>query len=125
VGQDQGADGRDVRASRAIVRAMAMEYLIDFRIRIPDDAPDDEVRERQDGEVTRVAELAREGHALRVWRPLPVPEDGSVRVFGLYRADSDEHLREILDSLPLAPWFETTITALEEHPNDPARLTAA
>jgi muconolactone D-isomerase len=99
-----------------------MEYLIDFRIVVPSDAPPAEVEERMKGEVDRVAELAHQGHALRVWRPLPVPEDGSIRVFGLYRADSDAQLQEILDSLPLAPWFETVVTPLQEHPNDPARL---
>jgi muconolactone D-isomerase len=99
-----------------------MEYLIDFHINVPADAPAAEVQQRMDGEVTRVAELAHEGRALRVWRPLPVPDDGSIRVFGLYQADSDDELTAILDSLPLRPWFETTVTPLQEHPNDPARL---
>ena len=98
-----------------------MEYLVDFRVTVPAGAPPAEVREREAGETTRVAELAREGHALRVWRPLPVPEDGSTRVFGLYRADSDAQLREILDSLPLAPWMDMAVTPLQEHPNDPGR----
>jgi muconolactone D-isomerase len=100
-----------------------MEYLIDFLITIPDGAPPGEVRERLDGETTRVAELAAEGHALRVWRPLP--EDGRRRALGLYRAASDAELETILDSLPLRPWMEITVTPLAEHPNDPARAAVS
>jgi hypothetical protein len=51
-----------------------MDYLIEFIITIPDDAPPPEIEQRLAGETTRVAELAVEGHALRVWTPLP--EDG-------------------------------------------------
>lgn len=100
-----------------------MEYLIDFLITIPADAPEAEIRERLDGETTRVAELAAEGHAVRVWRPLP--EDGRRRALGLYRAGDDAELEAILDSLPLRPWMEITVTPLAEHPNDPARAAAA
>jgi muconolactone delta-isomerase len=32
---------------------------------------------------------------------------------------ADEQLTEILDSLPLRPWMEITVTPLGEHPNDP------
>jgi muconolactone D-isomerase len=98
-----------------------MEYLIDFLLRIPDDAPEAEVRKRLEGEAARVAELAAEGHALRVWKPLP--DDG--RALGLYRAASDAELQAILDSLPLRPWMEVTVTPLAEHPNDPAVTAAA
>ena len=73
-------------------------------------------------DVGEFAELAVEGHALRVWTPLP--EDGRRRALGLYRAASDQELQAILDSLPLRPWMEISVTALAEHPNDPARLAA-
>jgi muconolactone D-isomerase len=100
-----------------------MEYLIDFLITIPHDASADEVRERLDGETTRVAELAAEGRALRVWKPLP--DDGRRRALGLYRAGSDSELEAILDSLPLRPWMDITVTPLAAHPNDPAGQAAA
>jgi muconolactone D-isomerase len=95
-----------------------MDYLVEFIITIPDDAPLPEIEQRLAGETTRVAELAAQGHALRVWKPLP--EDGRQRALGLYRAASDEELEAILDSLPLRPWMEISVTALAEHPNDPA-----
>ena len=99
-----------------------MDYLVEFTTTIPDDAPPAEVEQRLAGEAARVAELAAQGHALRVWKPLP--EDGRQRAVGLYRAASDEELEAILDSLPLRPWMEISVTALAEHPNDPARSAA-
>src|SRR6516165_4624075 len=95
-----------------------MDYLIDFIITIPDDAQPAEIEKRLADETARVAELAAQGHALRVWKPLP--EDGRRRALGLYRATSDAELEAILDSLPLRPWMEFSVTPLAEHPNDPA-----
>src|SRR6476469_9166932 len=86
-----------------------MDYLVEFIITIPDDAPPAEIEQRIAGETTGVAELAAQGHALRVWKPLP--EDGRQRALGLYRAASDEELEAILDSLPLRPWMEISVTA--------------
>jgi muconolactone D-isomerase len=99
-----------------------MDYLVEFTIAIPDDALPEEIEQRLAGETTRVAELAAQGHALRVWKPLP--EDGRQRALGLYRTTSDQELEAILDSLPLRPWLEISVTALAEHPNDPARTRA-
>ena len=96
-----------------------MDYLVEFIITIPAHATPPEIEDRSAGETTRVAELAAQGHVLRVWKPLP--EDGRRRALGLYRAASDEELDAILDSLPLRPWMEISVTALAEHPNDPAR----
>jgi muconolactone D-isomerase len=98
-----------------------MEYLVDFTIIVPDGTPPAELEERSTGEGARVAELAEQGHALRVWKPLP--EDGRWRALGLYRADDDAELQTILESLPLYPWMEITIQSLAEHPNDPAMAT--
>ena len=94
-----------------------MEYLVEFIITIPDDAPPAEIEQRLAGETIRVAELAAQGHTLRVWKPLP--DDGRRRALGLYRAASDEELEAIFDSLPLRPWMEISVTALAKHPNDP------
>jgi muconolactone D-isomerase len=99
-----------------------MDYLVEFTITIADDAPPAEIEQRVAGETTRVAELAAQGHVLRVWKPLP--EDGRQRALALYRAGSDNELAAILDSLPLRPWMDISVTALAEHPNDPARSKA-
>src|SRR5438552_2002199 len=102
--------------------AIVMEYLVDFTIRVPEGTPTSEVEQRTTGELTRVAELAAQGHALRVWKPLP--DDGRSRAIGLYRAADDTELHAILESLPLRPWMEISVTALAEHPNDPALSSA-
>jgi muconolactone delta-isomerase len=96
-----------------------MDYLVVFITAIPDDLPPPEIEQRLAGETTRVPELAAQGHAVRVWKLLP--EDGRQRALGLYRAASGEELEAILDSLPLRPWIEISVTPLAEHPNDPAR----
>ena len=99
-----------------------MDYLVDFTITAPEGTTAAELEQRTTGEVARVAELAAQGHALRVWKPLP--DDGRWRAVGLYRAADDAELQAILESLPLWPWMEVSVTALAEHPNDPALSSA-
>ena len=48
-----------------------MDYLVDFTLTVPEGTPASELEQRTTGEGARVAELAAEGHALRVWKPLP------------------------------------------------------
>ena len=99
-----------------------MDYLVDFTITVPEGTPASEIQERMAGEGTRVVELAAQGHVLRVWKPMP--DDGRSRAVGLYRAADDTELQAILESLPLRPWMEISVTALGEHPNDPALSSA-
>jgi muconolactone delta-isomerase len=94
-----------------------VDFLVEFDIQIPDDAPGLEVEERERGEAAAVARLAREGHVVRVWKP-PV-EPGESKALGLYRADSQTQLDDLLGALPLAAWMRVTVTPLEPHPNDP------
>ena len=75
-----------------------MEYLIDFTVDIPDGTPSTDVDRRARAETERVDALAREGHVLRVWRPMP--DDGRLRAIGLYRADDEAELNAILETLP-------------------------
>ena len=100
-----------------------MDYLVDFTLTVPEGTPASELELRTTGEGTRVAELAAQGHALRVWKPLP--DDGRSRAVGLYRAADDTELHAILESLPLRPWMEISVKVLAEHPNDPALSSAA
>jgi muconolactone D-isomerase len=100
-----------------------MDYLVDFTITVPEGTPASELEQRMMGEEARVAELAAQGHAVRVWKPLP--DDGPPRAIGLYRAEDNAELQAILESLPLRPWMEILVTPLGEHPNDPALSSAA
>ena len=97
-----------------------MEYLVDFTIDIPDGTSSNDVDRRARAEAERVDALGREGHVVRVWRPMP--DDGRGRAIGLYRADDEAELNKILETLPLYPWMTVSVRALAPHPNDPAPL---
>ncbi|HEV2923930.1 MAG TPA: muconolactone Delta-isomerase family protein [Solirubrobacteraceae bacterium] len=94
-----------------------MDFLVDFTIVVPEGTADAELQQRVSAESARVAELAADRHALRVWKP--VPDDGRWRAVGLYRAADDSELQSILATLPHYPWMEITVRPLAEHPNDP------
>jgi muconolactone delta-isomerase len=96
-----------------------MEFLVEFQVKVPVGTPDAEVEQRQGAEAAAAAKLAEDGHLVRLWRR-PLVGDGTTAV-GLYRADSEAQLEELLAALPLADWLRVTVTRLEEHPNDPAR----
>ena len=93
---------------------MTVEFLVEFEIDVPPQTPEAEVTERERAETAAAAQLAEDGHLLRVW-------NGPGAVVALYRADSDAQLRCLLDALPLREWMDVTVTALAPHPNDPVR----
>jgi muconolactone delta-isomerase len=95
-----------------------MEFLVEFQINVPDGTPDAEVKDRQRAEASATAKLADQGHLLRVWkRPAAA---GDTTVVGLYRADSQAQLDDLLGALPLSQWMQLTVTPLQPHLNDPA-----
>ena len=94
-----------------------MEFLVEFQSHIPNGTPESEVNARYKAEADASAELAREGHLLRLWRPPAAP--GERKALGLYRADSEAQLDNLLDALPLHDWMQVTVTPLESHPSDP------
>jgi muconolactone D-isomerase len=98
-----------------------MEFLADMRTYVPDGTPDSEVRDTQAREAVRASELAAQGHLLRLWKP-PV-EPGEWRTIGLWRADGERELQEILVTLPLHVWMKVDVTPLASHPNDPGSST--
>jgi muconolactone D-isomerase len=100
-----------------------MEYLVEFTTDVPDGTSSSDVDRRARAEAERVDALAKEGHAVRVWRPMP--DDGRWRAIGLYRADDEAELHAILESLPLYSWMSISVRALAPHPNDPARISDA
>jgi len=95
-----------------------MEFLVEFEVEVPPDAPVAEVEQRHRAESAAAAKLAEEGHLVRLWRR-PLIGDGTTAI-GLYRAFSQAQLEELLAGLPLADWLRVTVTSLEAHPNDPA-----
>jgi len=95
-----------------------VEFLTDMRTTVPEGTPEQEVQDTKDREAVRAHELVEAGNLLRLWRPPLAP--GEWRTLGLFRADSEQELLEILASLPLHVWMTVEITPLEPHPNDPA-----
>jgi muconolactone D-isomerase len=94
------------------------EFLVEFDIHVPDGTPESEVSAGYNAEAKASAELARQGHLVRLWRPPVAP--GERKAVGLYRADSREQLDAMLSELPLNGWAHTVVTPLESHPNDPS-----
>lgn len=94
-----------------------MEYLTDMVTTVPEGTSSAKVDELRAAEALRAAELAKAGHLMRLWRPPLKP--GEWRSIGLFRADDETELRQILDSLPLHIWMKVSITPLTPHPNDP------
>ena len=95
-----------------------MEFLVEFEVTVPGEAPATEVAVRQQAEASAAARLVDEGHLVRLWKPPAAP--GETKALGLYRADSEAQLAALLSALPLHDWMQVTVTPLEPHPNDPA-----
>ena len=94
-----------------------MEFLVEFEFEVPAGTPDEEVEQRQRAESAAAAELAKDGHLVRLWRR-PYVGDGTTAI-GLYRADSEAELDDLFAGLPLADWLRVKVTPLATHPNDP------
>ena len=96
-----------------------MEYLVTMTTRVPEGTSAAAVQDVRAREAARSGELAAEGHLLRLWRP-PV-QPGEWRTLGLFAADDDRQLEQVLASMPLRVWRTDEVTPLSPHPNDPAR----
>ena len=94
-----------------------MEFMVEFEVNVPDGAPASEVEARNSAEASAAARLVDEEHLLRLWKPAGAP--GETTALGLYRADSEAQLTDLLRALPLYDWMNITVTQLEAHPNDP------
>ena len=95
-----------------------MEFLVEFEVEVPAGTPHAEVEQRQRAESAAAAKLAEDGQLVRLWRR-PLVGDGTTAI-GLYRADSQAQLDDLVAALPLADWLRVTVTPLAAHPNDPA-----
>ena len=94
-----------------------MEFLVTMTTHVPDGTPEAEVVAIRAREAVRAAELAAEGHLLRLWRPPLAP--GEWRTLGLFAAHDAEQLEEVLASMPLRVWRTDQAMPLAAHPNDP------
>jgi muconolactone delta-isomerase len=94
-----------------------MEYLVTMTTHVPDGTAEQTVEDVKAREAAHSAELAAQGHLLRLWRPPLQP--GEWRTFGLFAAGSEGELEKVLASMPLRIWRTDEISSLAPHPNDP------
>ncbi|HTY30717.1 muconolactone Delta-isomerase family protein [Mycobacterium sp.] len=95
-----------------------MEFLVTMTTHVPEGTPPEAVDEVRAREAAHSHWLAEQGSLLRLWRPPLQP--GEWRTFGLFAADDNDQLEEVLASMPLRVWRTDEVTALTAHPNDPA-----
>lgn len=92
------------------------EFLVNIEFvgeeRIPAETLEDLLRRERE----RAAELASEGHLVRMWR---VP--GRRANWGLWRAADATELHVFLESLPYWPYMDIAVHPLARHPVDPER----
>jgi muconolactone delta-isomerase len=117
-GMDPTATGRAGGSVCRMERSAGTEYLVTMTTHVPDGTAADAVEAIRAREAARSAELAAEGHLLRLWRP-PL-EPGEWRTLGLFAARDDVELEQVLKSMPLRLWRTDTVAPLGSHPNDPA-----
>jgi muconolactone D-isomerase len=95
-----------------------MEFLVTMTTHVPDGTPEQSVADIRTREAARSAQLAAQGHLLRLWRPPLQP--GEWRTLGLFRAADAAELEDVLASMPLRVWRTDDVLPLSPHPNDPA-----
>ena len=99
-----------------------MEFLVKLEVNVPNGTEPSAVEERYAAEASASANMAEEGHFLRLWQIEGVA--GRSTAIGLYRADTESQLDGLLRGMPLYDWMQVTVTPLGPHPHDPA-LTGA
>ncbi|HEY2506766.1 MAG TPA: muconolactone Delta-isomerase family protein [Streptosporangiaceae bacterium] len=94
-----------------------MEYLVTMTTTVPPGTAEADVDAIRTREAARSGVLAAEGYLMRLWRPPLAP--GEWRTLGLFSADDDAELEEVLASMPLRVWRSDDVTPLRPHANDP------
>jgi muconolactone delta-isomerase len=94
-----------------------MDFLVTMTTQVPEGTPEQAVDDVKAREAAHTAELAAQGHVLRLWRPPLNP--GEWRTLGLFAAASEDELGKVLASMPLRVWRHDEVTPLAAHPNDP------
>jgi muconolactone delta-isomerase len=94
-----------------------VEFLVNMTTSVPEGTVDETIQDVRNREAAHSRELAAHGHLLRLWR-LPL-RAGEWRTLGLFAAEGDGRLGQILASMPLRIWRSNQVTPLLPHPNDP------
>lgn len=92
-----------------------MEFLVKIKVNLPEGLSEERRANLQAAEAARAAELAREGHLVRLWRIIGRREN-----WGLWRAKDGSEMHAVLSSLPMFPYLDIEVILLAAHPADPA-----
>ncbi len=71
-----------------------MEFLVEFDVNIPEGRRNPRSTQRVSAEAAAAAELVRQGHLVRLWKPPVAP--GETKAVGVYRADTRAQLDTLL-----------------------------
>jgi muconolactone delta-isomerase len=94
------------------------EFFVTFTPAAPAGTPPEDVADAAVRETVRAAELAKQGHLVRLWQ---LPAVGGVSsALGLWQAADAAEMQAIVQALPLYPYVRTETTPLTPHPSDPA-----
>jgi muconolactone delta-isomerase len=93
-----------------------VEFLVEMTTRVPAGVTEAEVDEVRAREAAHSRELAESGALVRLFRPPLAP--GEWRTLGLFAAQDEVRLEQILTSMPLRVWRTDQVTPLAPHPND-------
>jgi muconolactone D-isomerase len=92
-----------------------MRFMVKMVVRLPGDWPADRLDRISEAENARGHELIKAGKLRRLFRVV-----GRRANFSIWDAESLDELHENLQSLPMHPWMDVTVTALIEHPSEAA-----
>jgi muconolactone delta-isomerase len=109
--RDPGSHARPESHARESARP---EFLTWWTLAVPPGTPAETVRDATEREAQAAAQLAHQGHLVRLWG-LP----GQGRTLGLWRARDLTEMQAILATLPMNAWLRTQTTPLARHPSDP------
>ena len=92
-----------------------MRFMVQMVVRLPGDWPADKLDAIGKAENARGHEMIKAGKLRRLFRIV-----GKRANFSIWDADSLEDMHENLQSLPMHPWMDITVTPLIEHPSETA-----
>lgn len=98
-----------------------MEFLVEVALEVPAGMDASTLEELKQAEAGRAGQLATAGHLLRLWRP----QSPGWRNVGLWRGRDIDHLRSLLNSLPLRDLMTINIRPMDPHPSDPQARSRA
>jgi muconolactone D-isomerase len=98
-----------------------MEFLVEFAGEVPAGTAEARVHELERAEAAAAARFVRDGHLVRLRKPLV----GGAAAVGLYRAESEAELGELMAALPLYDWMTDDQAAGAASQRPGARLLPA